>query len=121
MLPRCPTAISSPPSNGSLPTLPPGPPSLAIASDTGLSSSDGVTNDATPTFTGACAAGTTVTVTANDVPIATAVACAAGAYAVTAAPALGVRSNSSPPISVEICAHGGRQRRSNETANASSS
>ncbi len=70
------------------PTLPPGPPSLAMASDTGLSSSDGVTNDATPTFTGACAAGTTVTVTANDVPIATAVACAAGAYAVTAAPAL---------------------------------
>lgn len=70
------------------PTLPPGPPQLAAASDSGLSGSDGITNDATPTFTGACAAATTVTVTANDVPIAAPVPCAAGTYAVTASLAL---------------------------------
>jgi hypothetical protein len=61
-------------------TAAPGRPTLALApaSDTGSSSSDGITADASPTFTGAAEAGTAVTVTAGDMQIGSTVADASG-------------------------------------------
>ncbi|MBI2933737.1 MAG: hypothetical protein HYY16_19000 [Planctomycetes bacterium] len=64
----------------------PAAPALDAASDTGLSSSDGVTNDTTPTLTGAAEASASVILRNGAVQVGAAVADAAGAYAITLAP-----------------------------------
>jgi hypothetical protein len=60
----------------------PSTPDLAAASDSGISSTDNVTNDNTPTFTGTAEAGSTVTIFANGVNVGSGVA-AGGSYSIT--------------------------------------
>src|SRR2546423_7819486 len=68
---------------------PPGPPAapsrpdLTGASDSGVSNTDDVTNDNTPTFTGVAAPGGTVTILVDGQPNGAGVASAAGVYTVT--------------------------------------
>ena len=63
----------------------PSTPDLTAASDTGLSSSDNVTSDTTPTFTGTAPVGTTVGILVDGVLRGTAAVPAAGTYTVTSA------------------------------------
>ena len=69
------------------PTVP-GTPDLTAASDLGSSSTDNLTSDTTPTFTGSATTGVTVTLLDGGTPNGTAVA-AGSAYSVTSNPALG--------------------------------
>jgi hypothetical protein len=59
---------------------PPSTPALTAQSDTGVSHSDGITNDNTPTFTGTAPAGTTVTLYANSKKLGTTVARSTGSW-----------------------------------------
>jgi hypothetical protein len=62
----------------------PSTPDLVVGSDFGDSTSDDITNDNTPTFTGTAVAGSTVTLFADGVAVGTAVADGGGAFSVTA-------------------------------------
>ena len=74
-----------------LPAAPPAP-TLTAASDTGFSDTDNISNDSTPTFTGAAEAGSTVTLYSSGTAVGTAVA-SDGTYTVTASPlAAGTRT-----------------------------
>ena len=64
-------------------------PALAAGSDTGVSPTDRITNDNTPTFTGAAPVGMTITVYANGVSIGSTVTGAGGVWSVTPVAALG--------------------------------
>ena len=62
----------------------PGAPVLSAASDSGVSSSDGITKVTTPVFTGSATAGSTVTLYANGTTVlGTAVASTAGTWTIT--------------------------------------
>ena len=61
----------------------PSQPDLASASDTGVSNSDNITNDTTPTFTGTAPAGTLVTLYAGSTPVGTTTASSNGAWSIT--------------------------------------
>jgi hypothetical protein len=65
---------------------PPAPstPNLKAASDTGSSSTDNITKDTTPTFTGTAEAGSTVEILAGTTPVGSATANSNGVYNVTA-------------------------------------
>lgn len=69
------------------PPATPSQPDLTAASDTGASNTDNITSDTTPTFTGTCENGSTVTLYSGSTPIGSA-ACTGGAYEITADPAL---------------------------------
>ena len=70
----------------------PAVPDLAAMSDTGLSSTDNVTSDTTPTFAGTAATGTTVAIRIDGVSRGSASVTASGTYTVTtSALPLGVR------------------------------
>jgi hypothetical protein len=75
------------------PPAAPSAPDLAPGSDSGASSTDNVTNDNTPTFTGTAPAGTTVRLFADGVQIGSVVAGGGGDWSITAAASLtdGVR------------------------------
>jgi len=60
----------------------PGTPDLAAASDSGTSSTDNITNDNTPTFTGTAADGDSITIYVNGSPAASGTA-SGGAYNIT--------------------------------------
>ena len=60
---------------------PPSTPDLAVASDSGASGTDNVTNVKTPTFTGTAEAGSTVKIFSDGVPVGTGTA-TAGAYSI---------------------------------------
>jgi serralysin len=62
----------------------PSAPVLAAASDTGVSASDFITNDATPTFSGTATPGTTITLFADAEIVGTTTTTAGGAWTVTA-------------------------------------
>ena len=62
----------------------PSTPDLAPGSDTGVSSSDNLTKDTTPTFTGTAPPNSTVTLLVDGVAKGTATATAGGSYSVTA-------------------------------------
>jgi hypothetical protein len=64
------------------PPAPPSTPDLAAGSDTGSSSSDDVTNDTTPTFTGTAEAGSTVKIYSDDVQVGSGTA-TGGNYSIT--------------------------------------
>ena len=61
----------------------PSAPTLATASDTGSSSTDRITNDRTPTFTGTVEPGATVRLYSDGVQVGTGVASGSGVYSVT--------------------------------------
>lgn len=61
----------------------PSVPVLDVASDTGTSSTDGITKDNTPTFTGTAQAGITVTLTASGQPIGSTIAAGDGTWSIT--------------------------------------
>lgn len=61
----------------------PSTPDLAPASDTGVSSTDDITTDTTPTFTGTAQTGTTVTIYAGGQPRGSALTTDQGTYTVT--------------------------------------
>jgi GH18 family chitinase len=63
----------------------PSVPDLDIASDSGVSNTDNITNDNTPTFTGTADAGTTVTIYANGTLVGSGLA-SGGAYSITTSP-----------------------------------
>ena len=65
-----------------VPAAPSGP-DLTAGSDTGVSSSDNITADTTPTFTGTAPAGTLVTLYAGSTPVGTATASSNGAWSIT--------------------------------------
>jgi hypothetical protein len=67
------TAVATPPST----------PVLLPSSDTGVSSSDNVTRDNTPTFTGTAPAGATVTLRANGTPVGSIIADGSGNWSIT--------------------------------------
>lgn len=77
--------------------LAPAAPDLVASSDTGSSSTDNITSDATPTFSGACTDNETITLYVNTVTTGTTSVCAASAYSLTAASSL---SNGSQTISI---------------------
>ena len=58
-------------------------PTLTAASDTGSSSTDRISNDSTPTFSGTAEAGSTITLYNSGIAVGTAVVAADGTYAVT--------------------------------------
>lgn len=64
------------------PTVP-STPDLDAASDTGISNSDDITNDTTPTFTGTGQAGSTITLFANGTSVGTGVVAGNGTWSVT--------------------------------------
>jgi hypothetical protein len=66
-----------------LASVPPSAPTLAAASDTGKSNSDGVTSIATPTFTGTAEPNTLVSLLADGVVVGTGTADAAGNWSIT--------------------------------------
>ncbi len=61
-------------------------PDMDAASDTGVSSGDNITKDATPTFSGVAAANATVTLLAGTTVLGSGMADANGAWSITAAP-----------------------------------
>ena len=64
-------------------------PDLASSSDSGVSDTDDITGDTTPTFTGTCAPGATVSVTVNGAATLNATICpGTGIYSLNTAPAL---------------------------------
>ncbi len=65
--------------------LAPSPPDMTAATDKGVSDSDDITNDATPTFTGTAEAGGTITLLDGATTIGTARANAAGVWTITSA------------------------------------
>ena len=67
---------------------PPSQPDLAAASDSGVSNTDNITNDPTPTFTGTATAGSTVALFAGSTPEGTATADSNRNWSITASPAL---------------------------------
>jgi len=71
--------------NWTVDTAAPAPPTLTLsaASDTGASSSDGVTADTSPTFTGTAEAGSLVTLRANGTQLGTALTNGAGYWSMT--------------------------------------
>ncbi|WP_406694983.1 Ig-like domain-containing protein [Singulisphaera sp. Ch08] len=73
------TIVSPPPT----PTPTPARPSLDAASDTGSSSTDGLTKDNTPTFRGNAVAGSVVTLFAGTTPLGTTVANSSGSWSFT--------------------------------------
>ena len=80
------TAESSPSNTVTVDTVAPDAPSapeLTAASDTGSSSTDGVTGDSTSTFTGTAEADSTVTLYAGGTPVGSGVA-TVGSYSITA-------------------------------------
>ncbi|NBR08007.1 MAG: hypothetical protein EBT92_19905, partial [Planctomycetes bacterium] len=71
------------------PTAPSGAPDLAASSDTGTSSTDNLTKDTTPTFTGTGGVpGDTVNLYAGSTLVGTAIVAPDGSYSVSASPAL---------------------------------
>ena len=66
------------------PPATPAVPTLAAASDTGVSATDGITNDTTPTLTGTAEAKSTITLYDGTTKVGTAIAGATGAYSITA-------------------------------------
>ena len=64
----------------------PSVPDLTPASDTGTSSTDNITSDTTPTFTGASEANATVQLFAGAVNVGTAVATGGGVWTITSSP-----------------------------------
>jgi hypothetical protein len=64
------------------PPAPPAPPDLAAASDSGVSNTDNLTNDNTPTFTGTAEAGSTVKIFSDGAQVGTGPA-TGGAYSIT--------------------------------------
>ncbi|MFN6050961.1 MAG: Ig-like domain-containing protein, partial [Planctomycetia bacterium] len=71
------------------PNAPSSAPDLAASSDTGTSSTDNLTNDTTPTFTGTGGVpGDTVNLYANGTLVGTAIVAPDGSYSVSASPAL---------------------------------
>ena len=68
---------------GATPPPVPSAPALAAASDTGVSNSDRITKDTTPTFSGTAQAGTTVTLLANGDIVGSAITSGAGAWTIT--------------------------------------
>jgi DNA-binding beta-propeller fold protein YncE len=58
-------------------------PNLDALSDTGSSSTDNITDDTTPTFTGSCINGQTVTIKVDGVAVLPTVLCAGSAYSIT--------------------------------------
>ncbi|OZI61960.1 Ig-like domain-containing protein [Bordetella genomosp. 11] len=65
----------------------PSTPDMTLGSDSGASSSDNITNDATPTFTGAAESGSTVTLYDTDgVTVLGTTTAAGGAWSITASP-----------------------------------
>ena len=62
----------------------PGTPDLAASSDTGVSSTDNITSDTTPQFTGSCVTGTKVTLSSSvDVALTPTGDCSGSAYDIT--------------------------------------
>lgn len=68
-----------------VPTEAPSTPDLAVASDSGVSSTDDLTNDSTPTLTGTAPAGAVVTVRDGGTAVGSATATSTGTYSVTTA------------------------------------
>ena len=71
------------------PQAPPSTPQLTADSDTGVSSTDGITNNNKPTFTGTGAAGSTVTLYAGSQKLGTTQASSKGKWTFTVSTALG--------------------------------
>jgi hypothetical protein len=67
------------------PPAPPSVPDLATASDSGVSNTDNLTNDSTPTFTGTAEAGSTVKIFSDGVQVGSSTA-TGGAYSITTSP-----------------------------------
>lgn len=63
-------------------------PVMDPASDTGASNADNITRDNTPTFTGSCTNGETITLHVDGVPITPTQVCTGGAYAITPSSAI---------------------------------
>lgn len=56
---------------------------LASSSDSGVSDSDNITNDTTPTFTGSCTDGDTIELVISGSPVTPTAICASGTYSIT--------------------------------------
>jgi len=59
------------------------PPDMTATTDSGSSNTDNITNDTTPTFTGICADGQTVTLRIDGAVIAPTATCTSGSYTIT--------------------------------------
>ena len=88
-----------------VPAAPSGAPDLAASSDTGKSSTDNLTNDTTPTFTGTGGVpGDTVNLYANGTLVGTAIVAPDGSYAVSVSPAL---TDGTYPFTTKYADHAG--------------
>lgn len=65
------------------PVAPTSAPDMTSGTDTGLSNTDNITNDATPTFTGNCTNGETVTLLVNGSAVSPTAVCSGNAYSIT--------------------------------------
>jgi|GEM_PF-506743 len=71
-----------------VPAAPTSAPDMTAATDTGVSNTDNFTNNATPTFTGSCTDGDTVTILVDGSTIAPTAVCASSTYTITPGSAL---------------------------------
>ena len=71
-----------------VPAAPTSAPDMTAATDTGVSNTDNFTNNATPTFSGSCTDGDTVTILVDGSTIAPTAVCASSTYTITPGSAL---------------------------------